>query len=45
MILEDWHTHSERCNHAIGTLEDYVIKGIEKGLRTIGLVIIFLTNF
>ncbi|MHA1151022.1 MAG: histidinol-phosphatase HisJ [Promethearchaeota archaeon] len=36
MILEDWHTHSERCHHAVGDLEDYAIKGIEKKLQTIG---------
>ncbi|MHA1284142.1 MAG: histidinol-phosphatase HisJ [Promethearchaeota archaeon] len=37
MILEDWHTHSERCHHATGTLEDFIKKGIDLGLRTIGL--------
>lgn len=37
IILEDWHTHSELCHHAEGTLEDYVKKGIELGLNSIGL--------
>ena len=36
MILEDMHTHSERCHHAVGTLEDYIKKAIEIGLKTIG---------
>jgi len=37
MKLEDFHTHSQRCHHAIGTIEDYVKKGIELGLTTIGI--------
>lgn len=36
MKYEDWHTHSERCHHAKGTLEDYVLKAIEKDVQTIG---------
>lgn len=37
MKLEDWHTHSERCHHATGTIEDYVKRAIELGLNTIGI--------
>lgn len=33
----DYHTHHERCGHAVGTLEDYVRKGIELGLDHLGL--------
>jgi len=33
----DYHTHHERCGHAVGKLEDYVRKGIEIGLGQIGL--------
>jgi histidinol-phosphatase (PHP family) len=36
-ILEDYHTHSELCHHAIGTIEDYVKKAIEFNLKTIGI--------
>ncbi|TFG28933.1 MAG: histidinol-phosphatase HisJ [Promethearchaeota archaeon] len=37
MILEDWHTHSEICHHAVGSIEDYIQKAIEKNLTTIGI--------
>ncbi len=37
MILEDWHTHSELCHHAVGTIEDYVKKAIDIKLKTIGI--------
>ncbi|PYE44508.1 histidinol-phosphatase HisJ [Paenibacillus barcinonensis] len=33
----DYHTHHERCGHAIGKLEEYVQRGIEIGLSQIGL--------
>ncbi|MBW7454847.1 histidinol-phosphatase HisJ [Paenibacillus sepulcri] len=33
----DYHTHHERCGHAVGTLEEYVRKGIEIGLDQLGL--------
>lgn len=36
MKLEDWHTHSELCHHAKGTIEDYVREAIELQLTTIG---------
>lgn len=37
MKLEDYHTHSELCHHAVGTIEDYVNKAIELNLNTIGI--------
>jgi len=33
----DYHTHHERCGHAIGKLEDYVQRGIALGLDQLGL--------
>jgi len=33
----DYHTHHERCGHAIGKLEEYVQRGIELGLEHLGL--------
>ena len=37
MKLQDWHTHNSMCHHAIGSLEDYVKKGIELDLDLIGM--------
>ena len=37
MKLEDYHTHSELCHHAVGTIEDYINKAIELKLYTIGI--------
>ncbi len=33
----DYHTHHARCGHAIGSLEEYVLQGIEIGLDQLGL--------
>ncbi|CAM4472541.1 histidinol-phosphatase HisJ [Paenibacillus tarimensis] len=33
----DYHTHHARCGHAVGSLEEYVIRGMEIGLAQIGL--------
>ncbi|GBF72338.1 histidinol-phosphatase [Paenibacillus sp. 598K] len=33
----DYHTHHARCGHAVGTLEEYVKRGIEIGLDQLGL--------
>lgn len=33
----DYHTHHVRCGHASGTLEDYVLRGMEIGLAQLGL--------
>ncbi len=37
MKLEDWHTHSALCHHAVGSIEDYIRKAIELELNTIGI--------
>ncbi len=37
MIFQDWHTHNSLCSHAIGSIEDYVKKSIEKNLNLIGV--------
>lgn len=37
MNLEDWHTHSALCHHAVGTIEDYVKQAIKIKLKTIGI--------
>lgn len=36
-MLIDYHTHHARCGHAIGSLEEYVQRGIELGLSQLGL--------
>lgn len=33
----DYHTHHERCGHAVGKLEEYLQRGIELGLQQLGL--------
>lgn len=33
----DLHTHHVRCGHANGTIEDYILAGIEAGLQAIGI--------
>lgn len=37
MKFEDWHTHNLLCRHAIGNIEDYIIKAIELDLNIIGI--------
>ena len=37
MLPGDYHTHSASCNHAIGSLEEYVKAGISLGIPEIGL--------
>lgn len=36
-MLVDYHTHHERCGHAVGRLEEYVRAARERGLKEIGL--------
>lgn len=36
-MLFDYHTHHDRCGHAVGKLEDYIQRGIEIGLSQIGV--------
>lgn len=33
----DLHTHHERCGHAIGSLRDYVMEALSKGVELLGL--------
>jgi len=37
MKYNDNHTHSRLCNHASGSLEDYIISGLNQNLNEIGL--------
>ena len=37
MKLWDYHTHTYLCNHATGTIEDYIKSAIEFGLVEIGI--------
>ena len=37
MITFDYHSHNERCGHAVGTLEDYVQQAINLGLTHFGM--------
>lgn len=32
----NYHTHTSRCHHAVGTDEEYVIRAIEQGLSVLG---------
>lgn len=36
-MLIDYHTHHDRCGHAVGKLEEYIRRGIEIGLSQIGV--------
>ena len=36
MIKTNWHTHTSRCGHAVGTDEEYVQAAIQGGLTTLG---------
>ncbi|MFH0977297.1 MAG: histidinol-phosphatase HisJ family protein [Spirochaetota bacterium] len=36
MNLIDYHTHTELCGHASGTIDEYVIEAIKKNLKEIG---------
>ena len=36
MIQTNWHTHTSRCGHAVGTDEEYVQAAIQGGLKTLG---------
>ena len=37
MRYEDWHTHNSLCKHAVGTIEDYIRKGVLLNLNVIGI--------
>ncbi|HXI12143.1 MAG TPA: histidinol-phosphatase HisJ family protein [Thermoanaerobaculia bacterium] len=36
-MLTDYHTHTFRCGHAVGTLRDYVESAMSRGIGEIGL--------
>ena len=36
MIRQNYHTHTSRCGHAIGTDEEYVLEAISYGLTELG---------
>lgn len=36
-MLIDYHTHHERCGHAVGRLEEYIVVALQKGIKEIGL--------
>ena len=35
-MIANYHTHTPRCTHAVGSEEEYVIAGIEAGLKILG---------
>ena len=35
-MIANYHTHTPRCTHAVGTEEEYVLAGIEAGLQILG---------
>ena len=35
-MIANYHTHTPRCTHAVGTEEEYVLSGIEAGLKILG---------
>lgn len=35
-MIANYHTHTWRCNHAVGTEEQYVEAAIQRGLKTLG---------
>jgi histidinol phosphate phosphatase HisJ family len=35
-LLNNYHTHTSRCNHAIGSDEEYVLEAIKHGMKTLG---------
>ena len=35
-MIANYHTHTWRCNHAIGTEEEYVCAAIERGMKILG---------
>jgi histidinol-phosphatase (PHP family) len=37
MPFPDYHTHTHRCGHAIGTPEEYVLAALREGLEAVGV--------
>jgi histidinol-phosphatase (PHP family) len=36
-MIIDYHTHHNRCGHAVGTIEDYILRGMEIGVHQLGV--------
>ena len=36
-LIANYHTHNHLCNHAVGTVSDYVSKAISLGMKEIGI--------
>ncbi|WP_438447136.1 histidinol-phosphatase [Gorillibacterium sp. sgz5001074] len=36
-MIMDYHTHHNRCGHAVGTIEDYILRGMEIGVHQLGV--------
>lgn len=36
-MIIDYHTHHSRCGHATGSIEDYIIRGMEIGVHQLGI--------
>lgn len=36
-MIIDYHTHHSRCGHAVGSIEDYIIRGMEIGVHQLGV--------
>ena len=36
MILANYHTHTTRCNHAMGTEREYIETAISEGFEILG---------
>lgn len=35
-MLANYHTHTPRCNHAVGREQDYIQRALEGGLKELG---------
>ena len=35
-MIANYHTHTHRCNHAIGREEEYVQEALKAGMKTLG---------
>ncbi len=36
-ITENYHTHTSRCNHAVGTIMEYVEAAVDAGVKILGI--------
>lgn len=36
-MIIDYHTHHNRCGHAVGSIEDYILRGMEVGVHQLGV--------